>query len=107
MFANTKPSESPLGRNLFKKGLPYLAVYANIHHAFRREEVNKMSRYCPVTGKGPQSGNARSHSLRATRRRWNVNLQKRKLVIDGKVVVVRMSTRAYRTLNKTIKAEAK
>lgn len=64
-----------------------------------------MSRYCPVTGKGPMSGNTRSHSLRATRRRWNVNLQKRKLVIDGQVVVVRMSTRAFRTLNKTIKAE--
>ena len=66
-----------------------------------------MSRYCPITGKGPLSGNNRSHSLRATRRRWNVNLQKRKLVIDGKVVVVRMSNRAYRTLNKTIKAAPK
>ena len=46
-----------------------------------------MSKYCPITGKGPMSGNARSHSLRATRRRWNVNLQKRKVMIDGKVVV--------------------
>ena len=43
-----------------------------------------MSRFCPVTGKGPMSGNARSHSLRATRRRWNVNLQKYKVNIDGK-----------------------
>ena len=67
-----------------------------------------MSKYCPITGKGPMSGNARSHSLRATRRRWNVTLQKRKVMIDGKVVVIRMSNRAYRTLNKTIKAaEAK
>ena len=63
-----------------------------------------MSKYCPITGKGPMSGNARSHSLRATRRRWNVNLQKRKVMISGKVVVIRMSNRAYRTLNKTIKA---
>lgn len=66
-----------------------------------------MSRVCPVTGKGPVSGNARSHSLRATRRRWNVNLQKYKVNVDGKMVEVRMSARAYRTLNKTIKAEAK
>lgn len=51
------------------------------------------------------SGNARSHSLRATRRRWNVNLQKYKINIDGKVVEVRMSARAFRTLNKTIKAK--
>ncbi|HAS56025.1 MAG TPA: 50S ribosomal protein L28 [Firmicutes bacterium] len=64
-----------------------------------------MSRVCPVTGKGPVSGNARSHSLRATRRRWNVNLQKYKVNVDGKMVEVRMSARAYRTLNKTIKAE--
>jgi large subunit ribosomal protein L28 len=64
-----------------------------------------MSRYCPVTGKGPMSGNARSHSLRATRRRWNVNLQKYKINIDGKMVEVRMSARAFRTLNKTVKAK--
>ena len=64
-----------------------------------------MSRYCPVTGKGPMSGNARSHSLRATRRRWNVNLQKYKINVDGKVVEVRMSARAFRTLNKTVKAK--
>lgn len=64
-----------------------------------------MSKYCPVTGKGPMSGNNRSHSLRATRRRWNVNLQKYKVNIDGKVVEVRMSARAFRTLNKTIKGK--
>ena len=60
-----------------------------------------MSRYCPVTGKGPLSGNKRSHSLRATRRRWNVNLQPYKVYVDGKLQTVRMSTRAYRTLKKS------
>ena len=58
-----------------------------------------MSRVCPVTGKGPISGNNRSHSLRATRRRWNANLQTRTVVVDGKEMRVRMSTRAYRSLN--------
>jgi large subunit ribosomal protein L28 len=62
-----------------------------------------MSRFCPITGKGPLSGNTRSHSLRHTRRRWNVNLQKYKLEIDGQVVTVRMSARAYRTLQKSAK----
>jgi large subunit ribosomal protein L28 len=62
-----------------------------------------MSRFCPITGKGPLSGNTRSHSLRHTRRRWNVNLQKYKLEIDGKVVTIRMSTRAYRSLQKSAK----
>lgn len=61
-----------------------------------------MSRVCPITGKKPISGNKRSHSLRATRRRWDVNLQTYKINIDGKEVKVRMSTRAYRALNKSL-----
>ncbi|MBR6225644.1 MAG: 50S ribosomal protein L28 [Bacilli bacterium] len=64
-----------------------------------------MSRKCPVTGKGPMSGNNRSHSVRATRRRWNVNIQTYKVNINGKMVEVKMSARAYRTLNKSIKAK--
>ena len=54
---------------------------------------------------GPMSGNARSHSERATRRRWNVNLQKYKININGQIVEVRMSARAFRTLNKTVKGK--
>ena len=42
-----------------------------------------MSRICPITGKKPMSGNNRSHS--------------------GQVCKVRMSARAYRTLNKSLK----
>ena len=63
-----------------------------------------MSRFSPVTGKGPLSGNNRSHSLRATRRRWNVNLHTYRVEIDGKICKVRMSARAYRTLNKSLKS---
>ncbi len=62
-----------------------------------------MSRVCPVTGKGSLSGNSRSHSLRASRRRWNCNLQVRTVVVDGQEMRVRMSTRAYRSLNKQYK----
>ena len=35
-----------------------------------------MAKVCYSCGKGPSFGNARSHSLSATRRRWNPNLQK-------------------------------
>jgi large subunit ribosomal protein L28 len=63
-----------------------------------------MSRFCPVTGKGPLSGNNRSHSLRATRRRWGVNLQTFKVEVDGRVQTVRMSARAYKSLVKNQKA---
>ena len=62
-----------------------------------------MSRICPITNKKPVSGNKRSHSLRATRRRWDVNLQTYTLIIDGKKCKVRMSARGYRTLNRSLK----
>ena len=62
-----------------------------------------MARVCPVLGKGPLTGNNRSHSLRATRRRWNCNLQVRTIIVDGKPMRVKMSTRAYRSLNKQYK----
>ncbi|HPW53155.1 MAG TPA: 50S ribosomal protein L28 [Erysipelotrichaceae bacterium] len=57
-----------------------------------------MSRVCAVTGKRPLSGNKRSNSMRATRRKWNVNLQKVKVVVDGKPQTVKMSARALKTL---------
>lgn len=59
-----------------------------------------MARVCELSGRGPLSGNKRSHSLRATRRKWNVNLQKKTIVVNGKKVVVNVSTRALRSLNK-------
>ena len=62
-----------------------------------------MSRKCPISGKGPMSGNNRSHSVRATRRTWGVNLQKHKVNINGQWVEVRMSSRAWRSLNKAPK----
>jgi large subunit ribosomal protein L28 len=57
-----------------------------------------MSKVCAVSGKGPLSGNKRSHSLRATRRKWNVNLQKVKVMVDGKPQKIRISARALKTL---------
>ncbi len=59
-----------------------------------------MSRVCANTGKGPLTGNKRSHSLRATRRKWNVNLQKVNVMVDGKPQKIRISARALRTLKK-------
>ena len=35
-----------------------------------------MAKVCYSCGKRPSTGNKRSHSLRATRRRWEPNLQK-------------------------------
>ena len=57
-----------------------------------------MSRVCAVSGKKALSGNKRSHSLRATRRKWNVNLQKVHRGGDGKRQTVRIAGRALKTL---------
>ncbi len=59
-----------------------------------------MSKVCAISGKGPLTGNKRSHSLRATRRKWNVNLQKVNVMVDGKPQKLRISARALRTLKK-------
>ncbi len=63
-----------------------------------------MSRVCEITGKKALSGNKRSHSLRATRRKWNVNLQKATIMVDGKPTKVRISARALKTLKANAKA---
>lgn len=59
-----------------------------------------MSRKCALTGKGALTGNKRSHALNATKRKWNVNLQKVTLLVDGKPKKVRISARALKTLRK-------
>ena len=59
-------------------------IFKRIMLSIIRKEVNGMSKVCAITGKGPLSGNKRSHSMRASRRNWNVNLQKVKVVVDGK-----------------------
>ena len=52
-----------------------------------------MSRRCQVSGRGPMSGNTRSHALNATRRKWNVNLQKATILVNGKPKKVKISKR--------------
>ena len=41
-----------------------------------------MARVCYVCGKGPATGNARSHANNKTKRRWLPNLQTVKIVDD-------------------------
>ncbi|WP_139489795.1 50S ribosomal protein L28 [Brevibacillus dissolubilis] len=56
-----------------------------------------MSRKCYVTGKAPKAGNARSHSMKASRRTWGVNVQKVRILVDGKPKRVWVSTRALKS----------
>ncbi|XFA99605.1 50S ribosomal protein L28 [Candidatus Izemoplasma sp. B36] len=57
-----------------------------------------MPRECSVTGKKFMSGNQRSHSLHATKRKWKANLQKVKVVDEnGQVKKVYVSARALKS----------
>lgn len=61
-----------------------------------------MSKICPLTGKRPSTGNNRSHSMRATKRRFEPNLQT-KTITDprtGQKTKMKLSTSALRTLVK-------
>ena len=46
------------------------------------KEGKNMSRKCQISGRGPLSGNTRSHALNSSRRKWNVNLQKATILVD-------------------------
>jgi large subunit ribosomal protein L28 len=61
-----------------------------------------MSRKCRLTGAKPLSGNKVSHANNKTKTRKNVNLQSKRVFVAAKQkwVTLRLSTRAFRTLDK-------
>ena len=59
-----------------------------------------MSRMDQITGKKPMSGNYRSHAMNATRRKFNLNLQKVTIVENGRKVTYRVTAKTARTLRK-------
>lgn len=59
-----------------------------------------MARKDELTGRKAMSGNYRSHALNATRRKFNLNLQKVTIVENGKKVTYRVSAKTVRTLRK-------
>jgi large subunit ribosomal protein L28 len=56
-----------------------------------------MARVCFVTGKRAKTGNKRSHSNRANKRTWGVNVQKVRILVDGKPKRVYVSTKALKS----------
>ncbi len=62
-----------------------------------------MSKTCAICGKKPSSGNMRSHSMRATKRRWLPNLQRVRIKEAGTVKTVRVCTSCLKK-NKVAKA---
>jgi len=56
---------------------------------------------CQVCGRGPQFGNNVSHSMRHTKRRWNLNIQKTSVTVDGKSRSMAVCTSCIKTMSKT------
>lgn len=63
-----------------------------------------MAQVCEICGKGPQFGNNVSHAHNITKRRWNVNLQSVKAVVDGASKRIRVCTGCIKT-GKVVKAK--
>ena len=61
-----------------------------------------MARVCDLTGKRPNTANKVSHSNHKTKKRQLPNLQKRTIWFEeeGRFVLLKISTRALRTLRK-------
>ncbi len=61
-----------------------------------------MSRVCDVTGKKPMCGNNVSHAHNKSRRRFNINLQRKKFWLpnEKRYITLRLSTRGMRIIDK-------
>ena len=56
-----------------------------------------MARVCDICGKGVQHGQNVSHANNVTKRRWEVNLQPVRAVVEGRPKRLRVCTRCIRT----------
>jgi len=61
-----------------------------------------MSRVCDVTGKKPMFGNNVSHANNKSRRRFNINLQKKRFWLpdEKRFITLTVSTKGLRIIDK-------
>ena len=61
-----------------------------------------MSRMCDVSGKKPMFGNNVSHANNKSRRRFNINLQKKRfwLADESRYITLNVSTQGLRLIDK-------
>jgi large subunit ribosomal protein L28 len=58
-----------------------------------------MSKVCAICGKKPSFGHNRSHSMVATKRRFNPNLQRVRVLLQGKPTRAYVCTRCLQAVN--------
>ena len=61
-----------------------------------------MSAICQVTGRKPGYGKSVSHSHRRTSRRWNPNVQRRKVYLpsEGRTITLTVSTKGLKVIDR-------
>ena len=61
-----------------------------------------MSRVCDITGKRVMFGNNVSHAMNKTRRRFDINLVKKRFYIPGedKLITLKIKASVLKTINK-------
>ena len=56
-----------------------------------------MARVCTITGRRTTTGNARSYAMNSSKRTWKSNVQKVKILVNGKPKKVYVSARALKS----------
>ncbi|EAG4550902.1 50S ribosomal protein L28 [Listeria monocytogenes] len=56
-----------------------------------------MAKECVITGRKSRSGNKRSHAMNSSKRTWKANLQKVRILVNGKPKKVCVSARALKS----------
>jgi len=84
----------------FRAGSPGVTPrYSRIRVALPASKLiylSLMARVCEMCGRGPQFGNRISHAHNVTKRRWNVNLQPVRALVNGAVKRLRVCTSCIR-----------
>ena len=78
-------------------GLPLRAGAVRLGRSLDTQEDLFMARTCDICGKGVQHGQNVSHAHNVTKRRWEVNLQPVRSVVQGKPRKLRVCTRCIRS----------
>ncbi|KGF20245.1 50S ribosomal protein L28 [Pseudoglutamicibacter albus] len=60
-----------------------------------------MAQRCQVTGAVPGFGHSISHSHRRTKRRWDLNIQKKRYYVPslGRTITLNLSTKGIKTID--------
>ncbi|NIM47612.1 MAG: 50S ribosomal protein L28 [Candidatus Aenigmarchaeota archaeon] len=64
-----------------------------------------MATICEICEKKKLSGHNVSHSHRKTKRKWLPNIQKAKILIDGKLISVNICSQCLKTQSKITKSK--